>query len=597
MIRRSAAFAALSLSAVLLSGCAIGTVGVAERVSDGSIRDATRYMDQARQPMPPARTTNVSVNDGVWTTGSARRSDHGAPLPRQWERPAGFNLSRSVPMQLFEIGTEITGRTGIPVSFAPDLGLDGAAAGAAPAAAAAALPGGRGPGGPPDINAMLGSMGLAPTAPGTVGGNLAGASGNMIRPVLGTRTAMKVDSYSGPLSQFMNLVAAHFNASWEFSGGEIRMFRNVTRTYTVHALPSTIDLNSRLSADSTTSGGGGGEQSGGATGGSSQAVTSKVNVEIWKDISTAVTSIVGSYGTVTTAVSTGTITVNAPPQIISRVQSYLDGQNGRLNKQVTVSVQVLNVSITDTDSYNLNVQGVLDGALQAGSRYGVTLASPTTAIPAAAGALGFSIAQNSTSRFAGSSAVINALSSAGRVTVRTTASVTTLNGVPAPLQVANTRGYVKDVSVSDGTTTGSSTSTQRTQINTSTVTTGFSLSLLPRVEASGDGLLLQFGINISELNGANNGFDDFRSEDGSQRVQLPNINSRNFVQQARIPNGATLVLSGFEQVNNSGDRSGVGHPGFLGLGGGQNGRAERNVVVILMTPTVLSNQTPLVTAE
>ena len=605
MKKRNAAAAAapLIVGSLLLSGCSIGTVGQAERVYAGSSRDATRYLDQARQPLVPANISPVLVSDGVYTSGVARRSDHGQPLPRQWERDGGFVLKRATLMPVYEIGTEITNITSIPVTFAPDVtdatGNGQSGGGAAPAPAvgyggatpvgAPVIPGNVAP--PrPDINAMLGSMGLTGSGSNAAGGNTAGAVGGVIHPLVGTQSAMRVE-FQGRLSDFLNQMSAHFGVSWEFSGGEIRIFRSVTRTYTVHALPSSIDLHSSLNADSTSSGSGS-SSSAGATGGSNQKINSSVTVEIWKDITTAVNGIVGSSGRVTTAVSTGTITVTAPPPVISRVQAYLDGQNERLNKQVTVSVQVLNVTLTDSDNYNLDLQAAFAKA----SQYGITFASPTAAIPAAAGQFAASVT-NPNSRFNGSKAIVNALSSAGKVTIRTTASVTTLNGVPAPLQVANTRGYVQNVSVTSTASGTTGSAATQTTLNTATVTTGFSLSVLPRIDSDGQGLLMQFGINISDLNGATNGFDNFTTPDGSETVQLPNINSRNFVQQAFIPNGSTLVLTGFEQNNNSGTKEGVGNPGFLGLGGAQNGSTTRNVVVILMTPTVDSNTVPLITAE
>jgi type II secretory pathway component GspD/PulD (secretin) len=129
------------------------------------------------------------------------------------------------------------------------------------------------------------------------------------------------------------------------------------------------------------------------------------------------------------------------------------------------------------------------------------------------------------------------------------------------------------------------------------VTTGFSLSLLPRIDVGGDGLLMQFGINTSDLNGATNGFDVYTTPDGKNSVQLPNINSRNFVQQAYIPNGSTLVLAGYEQQQNSGTKSGVGDANFMGLGGQQIGKKERDIIVILLTPIVLPAGDPLISTE
>lgn len=605
---------------ILLSGCAIGTVGTATRVADTASKDASNYMNEAHQALPPAHVSRVNVSDEVWTTGTARRSDHGEPLPRTWERDNSFVIKRATPIPLFEIGTEITNITRLPVTFSPDVENESAQSPQAAAPAAPAAPGappgpGQRPPSPPDINAMLGSMGLAPGGQANLAaGNVSGAQGGVIHSISGTKNAMKVN-FQGSLSQFLNQMSAHFNVSWEYSGGEIRIFRNVTRTYTVHALPSSIDLHSTLTADASsqdTSGGGGGG-GGGTTTGSNQKVNSTVNIEIWKDISSAVTAIVGTFGHVSTAVSTGTITVSAPPAIISRVQDYLDGQNERLNKQVSVSVQVLNLDILDADNYSFDLQGIFQKASNFGFSFGTlggalsglaNVANGTTGNPYSGMASTISNGSgasfgviNPNSNWRGTNGVMQALSTAGRVTVRTTASVTTLNGVPAPLQVSNTRGYVSNIMVTAFPTIGAGSPTSQTQLTTSSVTTGFSLSLLPRVNADNTGLLLQFGINISDLNGAQNGFDIYTTPDGTETVQLPNVNSRNFVQQAFVPNGSTLVLAGFEQNANNATSTGVGTPGFMGLGGSQVGKAERTLIVILMTPVVLSNTAPLVTSD
>jgi type II secretory pathway component GspD/PulD (secretin) len=116
------------------------------------------------------------------------------------------------------------------------------------------------------------------------------------------------------------------------------------------------------------------------------------------------------------------------------------------------------------------------------------------------------------------------------------------------------------------------------------VTAGFNLHLVPRVDRSGD-LLLQYGINISELTGSQDGFDTF--ETGGQTVQLRRMNQRNFIQQARIPNGNTLVLAGFEQVRSSANKSGLGPSQIPFLGGKSTVAMQREIVVIAITPTIL----------
>jgi type IVB pilus formation R64 PilN family outer membrane protein len=576
-------------TAMMLSGCSYGNVSGAEKQAEGSSRDMTRLLDQARHPLLPANLDRVKQTDDVYTDGGvARRSDRGSPLPTTWERPQGFTLVRSTPMQLFEIGTAITDITRLPVTFAPDVfSSTQVAPVATPTMQGAPVTQS------PDLNSLLNGMGLGANQ----GGNTAGVVGNSIRSVTGNRTAMKVD-FNGRLSQFLNQVSAQFGVAWEYGDGEIRIFRNITKTYTIHALPSNISLSSALTADNNAaaSTGGTGGTSSGATGGSNQKVTSDVSIKIWDDITKAVNGIVGSQGTVTTAVSTGTITVTAPSPVISKVQSYLDGQNERLSRQVSVSIQVLSVQLTDNDNYTLDVAGLFSQAGNYGIAFGnaaggaVSLAggvlnSVTPLVSGNGGGANIGVANGP---LKGTSALIQALSEKGRVSVKTTTSVTTLNGVPAPVQVANTRGYVASISVSNYGGSSSSGTTSQTSLTPGSVTTGFSMSLLPRIDPDGEGLLMQFAINLSDLQGAQNGFDTF-STNGST-IQLPNINSRNFVQQAEVPNGSTLVLTGFEQVNDNADRKGTGDPSFMGLGGSQVGTRGRTAIVILMTPTVVTSR-------
>ena len=65
------------------------------------------------------------------------------------------------------------------------------------------------------------------------------------------------------------------------------------------------------------------------------------------------------------------------------------------------------------------------------------------------------------------------------------------------------------------------------------------------------------------------------------------MNQRNFVQQSIVPNRSTLVLAGFETTRNASNKSGVGDPRNWLLSGGRSASNRREVVVILITPTLL----------
>ena len=142
--------------------------------------------------------------------------------------------------------------------------------------------------------------------------------------------------------------------------------------------------------------------------------------------------------------------------------------------------------------------------------------------------------------------------------------LSTNNGQPAPLQVVQKQAYIKSAGA---TTTETSTTTT---IEQGTVNTGFSLSILPRI-LKDDKILLQYSINISELVG----LDTVTS--GDQTVQTPEINTRDFLQKVSVKSGDTLIISGFERVMSSYEKS---------IGGSKDDLNDDSIVIIL-TPVII----------
>ena len=158
----------------------------------------------------------------------------------------------------------------------------------------------------------------------------------------------------------------------------------------------------------------------------------------------------------------------------------------------------------------------------------------------------------------------------------TSSSVTTLNSQPVPVQVARQTGYLQSIST---TTTGTSGTTQ-TSLTPGTVTTGFNMNLVPAIYEDGR-MLLQYAISISDLAGltsvASNG----------QTIQVPEINTRNFLQRVGIKSGQTLILSGFERQSDTWNKSQMFKSTLTG--GGYTTNTTRDVIVIMITPVVLED--------
>jgi type IVB pilus formation R64 PilN family outer membrane protein len=567
--------AALSI-AVALAACSTGQVGPAERAVRTDQREAVEALAQARSVMASFDERPVRISDGVFSTAVARRSDTGFPLPARFERPDGFVLIRSDPMTLQEISSAISEITGIPVLLAPDLSSAVRTAQeispAQQAAAMTPLPGA--PAGAAAMGAALGATNAA---------------------------RMRVD-HQGSLSSFLQRVAAHFGINWEYNRREIKLSYFVTRTFVVHALPADINLLSRLDVNNTvqaSSGGAGQSGSGegsGVSGGTSQQMSSEVALRIWRDLTQSVESILAGQGRMATSPSTGAIVVTAPRAIMDRVQAFMEAQNQRLSRQVTVNVQVLSVDLNDGSDTRFDLQAIANDLIARG--LAVSLGTPTSIANPAAPGIGFAVTSG---RAQGTEAVLQALASRGRVSVRTATTVTTLNGIPAPVNVTNTRGYLAEIALSQvpgfggGTGGGGVSSGVQASLRPGSVTTGFSLNILPRIDRDGQSLLMQFSVNISELVGPRDGFNEF-SAPGLGAIQLPNINSRSFVQQAEVQSGQTIIVTGFERAGETAERQGAVFSEFIGAGGSQVGTRRRTSIVVLMTPRIVSSR-PAISME
>ena len=542
----------ICISLTFFFGCQISKE--ARQNSKNTITEMEQQLAISNGSLNSRNVGPVRVNNGSYLGGRTIVNAKGDPLPSKFEQDDGIAVSRLQPVSIYEISRIITRQTQIPIVLAR-------------------FPTNRGEKFRFDGNSVFGSASLS-NEPVSVSNrqNTTGntANSDSFQNVADGGFPLR---FSGRLSTLLDMVAAHFNAVWKYEDGKITINRIVNKIFEVPALPLIATMNFGISTGSSMSGNG-------SSGGSGTTATTNTVSDIWTEINNGLASIVSagdSGNAYSIGMSTGIVNVSADPLTIKRVATFLNTMNERLRDQVAINVTVYSVVLRGTEQFKFDVAGFIRKA----GNFGIGLGNgnPITEIPSPGGGiggLGWALLDID-SKFNGTSAFIGALSEQGDVSVVTSASLTTLNSVPVPIQVGQERDYVSqvDVTTNDGVTT--------TDISTDTVSSGFNLHLVPRVNRNGE-LTLQFGINISELSGNEDGFDTFTAN--GQTVQLKRLNQRNFVQQARIPHQKTLVLAGFEQIRSISSNTGIGHPRFPLLGGGQSSSSEREVIVIAITPTV-----------
>ncbi|AOJ71190.1 MULTISPECIES: PilN family type IVB pilus formation outer membrane protein [Burkholderia] len=571
-------FAISFLAAVLLAGCT-GLRGGIERdahrdssASDTLLKRASEGENTVHALAP------VVVDNGLWVSAGAVKLRSSEQLPALFDEPASFDRSVS---SLSEFAEQITRLTQVPTQVAASAqqaaarsqhggGADGAARGASVflnAAGERSMP-----------PLPPGMPGGAPSGVGKAGGG-AGADGG------GTSfAAVRILYAGGTLSGLLDAACARFGVFWKFEQGTIRFFFTDTRTFQVNAIPGDSSLNASVVSGATSDGASGGSQAGGSGGGANGAgsgttgltanntANTAVNsqLSVFNGLQSAIQSMLSRYGSSVSSPATGSISVTDTPDVLERVAAFMAQQNRSLSRQVLLNVTVLSVSLNAGDAYGIDWSLVYKTVSA-----GFDIANPFKPVSLAPADLSATVL-SPTSRFNGTKLLIRALSQQGTVRRKTSASVTTLNNQPVPVQVATQTGYLASVSTTNTANVGSSTA-----LTPGTVTTGFNMTLLPHVLDDGT-VMLQFSTNISSLLE----LKEVSSSAGrdATRIQTPDVDMRNFLQRVAMKSGETLVISGYEGANDSLDERGVGVPKMIALGGGYEAQRSREVIVILITP-------------
>lgn len=557
--------AAALCAASLLPGCT-GLLGRINRDVASDTAQADTVLHALHDGDARVRDRDsVVVNNGLWLSGTRVNVARDDALPALFNRPAMFDRSVS---SLQEFAERMTRLTAVPTRVAASAAL-----------AAQRTTGGAWSASSAGANST-GTAGLPPLPPGMAsGGHAQSVSMNGGRA---QSMNVRIAFQGGTLKELLDTASARFGVSWKFADGNIVFYFTDTRVFQVTSIPGdaklTADVVSAATNNPVSSGAGGGSMTSGASTASSGNGSSSSNnnnadtsmsaqLSVFNSLESSIKSMLSAYGSVVPSPATGSMAVTDTPDVLERVSDFMNIENRVLSRQILVNVTVLSVTLSNNDNYGINWTAVYQAL---GTKFGITTTLP---IPTSTNEFSASVI-TPTSRASGTSAMINALSTQGSVRRKTSASVTTLNDQPVPVQVATQKSYLAQVSTTNTINVGS-----QTALTPGTVTTGFNLTLLPHVLDDGT-VMMQFYTNLSQLLS----LDTISS--GGQQIELPNVETRNFLQRVAIKSGQTLVLSGYEGMSDDGTQQGVGVPQNLLLGGSVSAARSREIIVILLTPVL-----------
>ncbi len=545
---------ALCMTPLMLVGCALSRY---EPQITESHKDISQRAEQANQLLRnyPGPTPSVVNSQTPRFTSQSIPMDRSEMLPNHIASVTlrlpgrhGIKTIANLIERATEIPVHVTSDATMPTSMFVPVGM----APMAPAGAA----------GP--ANAMLTPTNLIPGSNLSVLDGIQRAGGANLLPNYDPASQNDLEiNYSGSLAGLLNQVALRADLRWSYESGRIQFYRVVSRSIAVKTLPGGLKLSSALSLTST--------------GGGSASSSSSSDINIWTGIEKNLANMVSVTGRVVIDPNTGTVTVRDAFRNVEAVEQYLKLLNQTLMRQVSMTVEVLQVNLKSEFQSGIDWNYVSQ-SMKLGQ---VQLKAPTPVASAeTASSIGL-VLRNS----AGSTnqLLFQALEKFGRVSSAYSTVVTTVNRQPVPVGSQTTQSYLKSVTPTVLTTVGSTGGTTfgAPSLTPGEITTGFSLTLLP-ILLDSNHVLVECGLSLSSLKS----LTSFNSGSGAslQTIQQPSIGNFGVLQRLVAKSNETIVLSGFDAEMLESQQV---DPLVQKMPGSRKGSKDRTTTVVLITPRLL----------
>ena len=379
----------------------------------------------------------------------------------------------------------------------------------------------------------------------------------------------------------------------------------------------------RVSSGNTSSGtGGAGAAAAGGSLNNSQVETASQS-DFWKDIQTTLAALVGVEGGRKVIVNsqTGIIAVRAMPDELRLVEDYLGATHATVNRQVVLEAKIIQVDLSDGFQSGINWAKV-SGNYTFGQTGGSTmLGKPSNVGPsdingnigslnqggnnllgAVAGTnTGSAVTTPNISAFGGIfslavktgsfAAFLELLQSQGEVQVLSSPRVSTVNNQKALIKVGTDSFFVKNFSVSQGTTTTTSVSSSTLTPELQSFFSGIALDVTPQIDEAGN-ILLHIHPAVTAVTEENKTFKDLLAKDSTTVVPLAISAVQESDNIVRAQSGQIIVIGGLLKEGSTEENVSVPFLGDIPLVGNlfKHKKVTRikKELVILLKPTIIT---------
>ena len=325
--------------------------------------------------------------------------------------------------------------------------------------------------------------------------------------------------YKGPIKGLLDVLATSFDASWSYDSSKRRIiFRRVlTRQLDFYAAAGEDSFTRKISNDRNFT------------------TLSEVKLDPWREVKQALRLIMPKGSQISLSPMTGKITLTTTPSAMLEAMRLVRKRNRGLERQIYFNVQLLELNIPRRKEGRAAVS--LAALLREAAAGRLKVNGKTAAAKPAPNQTPNQDQAKQTKKEkpkpkrAKSSVelVVSALSQIGELSVLASTNGWTRNGKSLPVRSTSEHAYMARAKTADNVS----------DFTPATVETGFYMNLRPLILPR-DRVRLNFSASLKSL-------DQLRSfGNDANRVQLPRTSTKSWTQEAIIPSGATLLLSGFE---------------------------------------------------
>ncbi len=340
-------------------------------------------------------------------------------------------------------------------------------------------------------------------------------------------------SFNGTVEELLARLCTNNRLAMKIEGGNVTLYRYETAVFRVKRKPGALSTTTQIGVTGGGSAGGTGARSGGEM---SAAIQGQAVFDPWTDLTKKIKAMLTPDGKIQESPSSSSIVVTDVPEVVERARQAIEDDNKLAATPISVKIEVLSVTTVDDQNLGVNWHAVFT-AMKSGNPYvALRFASPTSMANGNGGSFSVQVPPGSTSRFANSDFLIDALSKVATTRTLLRRDFTSLHNVPSGFSRTNSKTYRARVTPSpaSSTSSGGTVGVEPGQINT-----GVRFIVTPTY--LGDG---EYSIEL-------NYNDSFLREivslgDGAQQIDAPDVDGNQLFNVTALKMGETSILNAYE---------------------------------------------------